>query len=314
MITMTRILRGCVLAFVFPFGFAAGAICGALAFAPVTPTRVGVRNLRSRLGAGPLSARVLLARVYFQYACYFTEIVVLWPLGLLENFGEAELGVFLRGVKERHSLPGNRGVMCLGAHFGNIEALGMALKWAYADAGLKPFYVLAKPSKSALLEGVFARMRQGRGFLVMSTGGPRFKDELRQTAASGFGLALLADQKPRKGGVFVPFFGTEAAFPEKGVTLGIEQGMAVVYVTHRRVGLGRFELVFSEGPNEHLLRNEVDGEAVSASDVERTLAAYAVWLEDTIRGTPWMWSWDYGKWSRRKDKASVEEGSVAQAS
>ena len=62
------------------------ALAFAFTFAPLSANAVGLANLRSRLGLKPWAARVVMAKVHLQYVCYFFELVVLWPLGLIRSW------------------------------------------------------------------------------------------------------------------------------------------------------------------------------------------------------------------------------------
>lgn len=276
----------------------------AITFLPLSANTVGRTNLRTQLGVKGSAARRILARVHQQYACYFLELVVLWPLGLLRTRGADAFGDVVQAIRARYALRDDQGIVCLGAHYGNIEALGDVMRTQFAARGLKPFCVLAKPSRYRWANALMELVRQKRGFLVLWTGGPHFAQEFDALVRSGNGIALLADQKPKKGGVFVRFFEQEAAFPDKGVNLALAQGMAFVHVTARRLGLGHFEMICEEGCNAH----HASGRA-TATEV---LTAYARWLEGVVRKEPGQWSWDYRKWSRKNTalQASTHGASV----
>lgn len=258
---------------------------------PLSANRVALANLRQQLGVHGIKARKILAQVHQQYACYFLELVFLWPLGLLRTQGAHTFGTLISQVRTQYALRDDQGIVMLGAHYANIEAVGDAMRQQFAAKGLKPFCVLAKPSRFPWINTLLEKVRQNRGFLVLWTGGPTFASEFEATMKSGKGLALLVDQKPKKGGVFVRFFEDEAAFPDKGVQLALRHGMAFVHVTMRRLSLGRFEMICEEGCNTHLTQKNTSPKEV--------FEAYAKWLEGVIRTEPGQWSWDYRKWSRK---------------
>ena len=145
-------------------------------------------------------------------------------------------------------------------------------------------------------------VRDKRGFLVLWTGRPAFQQELLDTAKTGYGLALLIDQKPAKDGLFVKFFQHKAAFPSRGVGIGVDAGMAFVHVTARRVSLGKFEMIFEEGWNGHLAGNflKTPDSPDLLFSTSQIVLSYAEWLEGVVRAYPGQWFWDYRKWSRKE--------------
>ncbi|MCA2960767.1 MAG: lysophospholipid acyltransferase family protein [Silvanigrellales bacterium] len=281
-----------------------------ITFLPLSANRVGMTNLRCQLGARGLAARKILAKVHQQYACYFIELIVLWPLGLLRTQDEDAFGRLVAEIRERYRLRDDQGIVMMAAHYGNIEALGFAMRRQFAKRGQKPFCVLAKPSRYAWANSLLELVREKRGFLVLWTGGPHFAQEFDELVKSGKGIALAIDQKPRKGGMFVRFFQEDAAFPDKGVRKGIGQGMVFVHATLRRLSLGRFQMICEEGCNSHHSQGNVKDAPIPVSDllVADVLGAYARWLEGVIREEPGQWSWDYRKWSRKNTPAQLSVG------
>ena len=286
----------------FPFVF---MFCLVLTFLPISASRVGIDNLRTQLKASFWQARSILAQVYLQYASYIFELVFMWPLGLIQTTNTAAFAQLLTDLVKKYNLTDNQGVLCLGAHFGNIEGLGLAMQESFLQAKLKPFYVLAKPSRFKWANSLMELVREKRGFLVLWTGRPAFQQELLNTAKTGYGLALLIDQKPAKDGLFVKFFEENAAFPSRGVGIGVDAGMAFVHVTARRISLGKFEMIFEEGWNGHLASSSLNSPV--STDVlfstSQIVLSYVEWLEGVVRAYPGQWFWDYRKWSRKEKSA-----------
>ena len=106
------------------------------------------------------------------------------------------------------------------------------------------------------------------------------------------------------------FFQEDAAFPGKGVSVALAQGMAFVHVTMRRLSLGHFQMICEEGCNTHHTQGIVNDSDAPVSDllIADVLGAYARWLEGVIREEPGQWSWDYRKWSRKNTPAHLSDG------
>ncbi len=285
-----------------------------LSFFPINASLVGIYNLKKQLQKSTWHSHILLAEVFLQYFYYCIELFILWPLGLIKIANIEEFAELIKLTHDKYKLGINQGIVSLGGHYGNIEILGHAMMDAYAMADVKPFYALAKPSKIKIINKIFEHVRQKRGFNVLWTGTKNFHESMINVAQSGFGLALLVDQKPPRDGIFIPFFTEKAAFPARGISIAVEARMAFVHVTAKRVGLGKFELIFSEGCNEHLVSEDLFSEgSIKAQNASKktessilipqctaVLTQYAIWLQNIIQCDPGQWFWDYRKWSRKE--------------
>lgn len=164
--------------------------------------------------------------------------------------------------------------------------------------------------------------RRAHRFHVLWTKNKELLRTMEKKVSEGHGLALLLDQKPSTGGMFIEFFGEFAAFPQKGIEVGVKGEMPVVYLAPQRIIPGRFRLHFAEGFNSHLipgiLVTELEGNspvrlnqifAPSPVETERhaqaVMAGFVGWLELIIRQQPAQWFWDYKKWSRTPQSSAV---------
>jgi lauroyl/myristoyl acyltransferase len=307
-----------------PFHALFFSIAIVMTFLPLFPTRVGMKNLRSKLGVSRVRAQYLLACVFFQYYLYILELLVIWPLGLLQQQNTPEFDSFLVSMRKKYQLNGKRGILMAGGHFCNIEGLGKSMRDAHEKQGCKHFYVLAQPSGSKIIQFLMDSFRRANRFHVLWT---KNKDLLRTMAkkvSEGHGLALLLDQKPSTGGMFLEFFGEFAAFPKKGIEVGVKAEMPVVYLAAQRILPGYFRLHFAEGFNSHLIPGisvtDLEGNSrvqlnrifePSAVDFERhsqaVMAGFVGWLELLVRQQPAQWFWDYKKWSRTPQLSASQQ-------
>ncbi len=264
-----------------------------ITFLPLSTNRRGMKNLTERLGFSRPKSRMVFAQVLAQYVYYFFELFVLWPCGLLKYRGSEKFGNTCLLIRSQFKIPNEVGLLCLGAHYANIEAVGLMMQREFTRVGLKPYVVLAKKSKIPIINWLFEFVRQKRGLEVLWTGGPEFKQKFNEILSTGKSLALINDQKQKQGGSFVEFFGKKANFADKGVTSAAQNQMGVVHVTVRRICLGYFEVLCEPGDCSHLETQEnVD---IATKNI---LNQFAKWLEEVIRKEPGQWSWDYNKWSR----------------
>jgi lauroyl/myristoyl acyltransferase len=292
-----------------------------VAIFPIFPTQIGAQNARERLGLNWFVSRLFIAGVFLNYAFYFVEAFLIWPLGMTVVTQKKQFEEFLIGIKTRYGKNTETGFLFVGAHYGNIEIGGQAVAQVLEEKFQSRCYFLAKPARFNFLTSFLEKYRSSRGIHHMWTDRKDLLKAMIAASRSGKSLAFLIDQKPAKGGLFVKFFGKFSAFPVAGLDVGIRAGMPVVHITAQRVFPGYARLIFAEGDNKHLTstnnetlvsgnssvsRNEYFDAQLSEKErrVAEIMSAYVGWLEGVIRSHPLQWAWDYKKWSREPQKDS----------
>ena len=266
------------------------ALCVFIAFSPLFPARTARENFRTRLGFKPALRVMATAATLFHYVLLLIEDFIFWPLGLItirDNAAarESVTGASLTAQQKKVALT------VLSAHFGNIEITAQCLN-SLLVAQVNPeqkLLALAKPGRWEWITRLLEWYRNLRGIEVLQTNRKDLPRAMLQALKSGRALALLVDQKPASAGFFVDFFGAQSAFPEGGVDICARMKSEFVFVTSRRLWPGFYTF---EG--RHFTAH-ADNDLNSAL----ILTSYARWLEAVIRISPWQWSWDYRKWSRK---------------
>lgn len=231
---------------------------------------------------------------------------------LLESFRDFALVLldtfwFSRDTKERVAKyvrfgPGADTVLrpkaqvCVTAHMGNWEVLGIA----FSFAGY-PLTSVAAPLDNEDLNRLFNRLREGSGQRVVSKHGAI--RTLLRTLKEGGKVALVLDQntKPADGGVFVEFFGMPVPVSSAAAALALRTGAEVCVGVCLPTPDGMYEtpppiLVETPGPGpseEERLREFT----------QRITHA----VEQTVRAHPGHWLWTYKRWKyvgpgRRRDE------------
>jgi KDO2-lipid IV(A) lauroyltransferase len=167
------------------------------------------------------------------------------------------------------------------AHMGNWEVCGLALALRGA-----PMLSVAAPLNNPFADAVLNRTRRLTGQKVASRRGA-VRAMLRELKSGGR-VGLLMDQNvtPRKGGVFVDFFGLPVPVSNAAATLSVRSNapiMVMMCVVDRR---GCYEL---QG-----CAPIVVGDA-GVPEAEATQAMTAD-IEKMIRKTPGQWFWMYKRW------------------
>jgi lauroyl/myristoyl acyltransferase len=262
-----------------------------LCLIPLFPTRNLRANVQNRLTLNKIQSLVFAFRVYANYMKYFFESLFILPLGCVEcaNFNEIAQKFKEYSLALPQNFP-NRGFVLLSAHFGHIESAGLLVSKALASNNLEPMFVLAQPSKNKMVQHVVEAYRKMAQLNVILTQRSQMVRTLLKSCKEGKNLGLLVDQKPRKDGIFISFFGKPAAFPSTGLSLCVREGLSPVYVVAERIAMGKFHI--------HLEKGRIPPSDKDALWVEQEMTHFANWLEKRIRAAPHQWFWDYRKWSR----------------
>ncbi|HEY5679471.1 MAG TPA: lysophospholipid acyltransferase family protein [Pseudomonadales bacterium] len=178
------------------------------------------------------------------------------------------------------AMASGRGVLLLGPHFGNWEALPLFLG-RYAVTGLYD-----PPRISALEKTVrAARERNGMRLLPIDARGLR---GVYQALSAGSAAGILPDQVPgRNAGVYAPFFGHPALTMTLAHRLIRRTRPVVLLVAARRVS-GGFRIEFHAAPPDIL-----------APDPETSAAAMNSAIESLVRTDPSQYQWEYKRFRRQ---------------
>lgn len=282
-------------------------------FIPIYPTRTALKNFKNQLGANQLKAHFLLVGVYLNYCYYIYEIYFLNFLGLALFKNLEECTEFIDQTSRKHNFQNGQvlGPVILGAHLSNFELLGFQVSRRLKNKFGIPVYALTKPSKSKIISRFWRWFRPLMGFHVIETNGSDLLIKMKSCALQGNSISLIADQKPKKDGLFLKFFGDFCAFPTRGLALLVELKMPVVFLGSRRIFPGYSEIYYCEENSAQYIDGKgnfipfqpaeicSDGSQPVENKVTTIMAAYAGWLESVIQKSLHQWFWDYKKWSRK---------------
>ena len=174
--------------------------------------------------------------------------------------------------------------ICLTAHLGNWEVLGMAF-----SARGYPLTSVAAPFENSSVDELFNTQRRRSGQRVISKHGAI--RQLLKTLRDGGKIAMLLDQNTRltDGGIFVPFFGLPVAVSSAAAMLWRKTGAEVYFGLCLPEPDGRYRVTpptridISQGPDHP--------DAVVAMT-----AAIARATEQAVRAHPGHWLWMYKRW------------------
>lgn len=176
--------------------------------------------------------------------------------------------------------------VCVTAHYGNWEVMGMAI-----TARGFPLHSVAKPLKNAAVDDLFIEARRRTGQQIIPRRGA--VRGMLKALLHGDKVALVLDQNTREqeGGKFYPFFGLPVLVSTAAAALAIKTkinifiGMMTPQLDGDYVGdFGKLIAVdaFVSDPFDH---------AVDALTLQVTRE-----LEDFLRARPDHWLWMYKRW------------------
>jgi Kdo2-lipid IVA lauroyltransferase/acyltransferase len=183
-------------------------------------------------------------------------------------------------VEER--LAAGKGVLLVGAHFGNWE-----IQPLFVSARM-PFSGLYKAPKRSDLDAAVTASRTRFGAKLIASGSPAMRKMLA-ALRRGEAIGVLADQQPKQGeGIFVPFFGQPALTMTLVNRLARRNGTPVVFASAERVA-GR----------GWAFRFQAADARIAADDPAKGIGVMHEWLESIIRTRPEQYLWSYKRFSLR---------------
>lgn len=176
--------------------------------------------------------------------------------------------------------------ICVTAHYGNWEILGMAITWR----GF-PLHSVAKPLKNEVVDRLFIEARHKTGQKIVKREGA-VRTLLRILQQNGK-IALVMDQNTRlyEGGIFFPFFGLPASFASTAAALALKTKTDIAMCMIRPGPNGIYQAHYcTETPVEPFLAMEP---AVATTALTRRIIEE---METFIRNEPEFWLWTYKRW------------------
>ncbi len=275
---------GLALGVIFPWPIisATGALLGRAAFHLLRIRRgVVMANLRLALGGEVSEAelRRIAGRCYAQAGRSYLEIFGMPTirrrrvLGRIDHEGLQHL---------RAARDSGKGVIFIGAHFGNPELLALAVLELDIDV-----HLLVGDLANDAVDAAMNDLRRRLGFVVEHRGmGLR---AVIKGLRRGGGIGVQGDQEARWHGITVPFFGRASLTHPGAAFLSLKTGAPLLPTYLLREGR-RFRVVF-EAP----LWPEGDA---TEEQVQDLTAAHTAVLEQVIRRHPDHWFWLHKRWKR----------------
>ena len=304
-----------------PIYICALILCFIFTFIPLYPVISTNKNLRYRLNLIGFKNRIFMTKVFMNYMLYLIEMIFFDSIRLSiatcpKNFNLVD---FLTKTKDFYSDKIPQGFTFLAGHVANIESHNLPIIEAYKKLNQGKVIGLAKPSRSPLINKIFVLHRVKKGVGMLWTNKDIFEN-MNKAIDNGDSLCLISDQKPKKNGTFISFFGRYAAFPTKGMEFCAEKKSIFIYAFAHRIIPGWSEVTFERAKNLHLIQTTIENNLsqdlyqnnilpadiykskikkdVEDKAIDIEMSYFVKWLEENIKKHPAQWCWDYRKWSR----------------
>jgi lauroyl/myristoyl acyltransferase len=177
---------------------------------------------------------------------------------------------------------------CIAAvgHFGNFELYVTLGQRSQGWQGATTYRGMNQPALDEIVQGM--REKSGCLFFERRTEARALKEALSN---GGVLLGLLADQRPGKGGVIVPFMGRECSTTAAPALFALRYEAPLFTMICYRIGLGRWRI---EVGDEIPLRDNGQQRSTGAimADVNRA-------FEAGVRRDPANWFWVHDRWKMR---------------
>ena len=235
--------------------------------------KVAIDNLHRAFPEKSLAeCKKIIKRTYCNFSKMAVEYLRFHKLNSAEiqrrvHFDNAEL------FKDAVAL--NKGVICVGGHFGNWEIMAAAIR----NLGY-PMVVIAADQRNTFVTNLFNRNRNHVKIEVVGRG-IAIRGIMKALHQRKF-VAILADQDAHKEGVFVEFLGRPASTAQGPAALALKTGAPLIMGTCIREKAGNHRVIL-----EHI---ETDGFSdFSQDNIFAVTQKYSRILEHYITQYPDHW-------------------------
>jgi len=198
------------------------------------------------------------------------------------------------------ALEKNRGILMLGAHFGNWELAAVAVSLV-----LKPAVITYRPLDSTTLDNLVLWVRSSSGNILIDK--KRAMRKMLRGLANNEIVATMIDQNMAwEEGVFVDFLGRPACTTNGLALLALHTDAPVVPGYIRRLENGKYRMVIKEEMAVIRTGNK-------DADILINTQNFTRFIEDTVREYPDQWFWIHQRWKTKPwqvAKMHVEKGAA----
>jgi KDO2-lipid IV(A) lauroyltransferase len=184
------------------------------------------------------------------------------------------------------AMAAGKGAVLVTGHIGNWELHGVGHGLLFG-----PIHVVARPLDNPDLDRRLCEMRTMAGNTVLYK--QRALARILRALRDGGGIAILIDQNVQPGdGIFVDYFGRQAATTTVAAALAVKTGCALVPCRTELLPDGRYRLTYAPAL-------EWSSSGDRAADIACLTQRLTRQIEDWVRETPEQWLWMHRRWKTR---------------
>jgi KDO2-lipid IV(A) lauroyltransferase len=195
--------------------------------------------------------------------------------------------VEVEGVEHcKKALEQNRGILMVGAHFGNWELAAIVFSLV-----IKPAVVIYRPLDNAILDNLVYTVRSSTGSTPLPKN--RAMRQMLRSLKRNEVIGILIDQNVAwQEGVFVDFFGRPACTNNGLALIAMHTEAPVIPAYIVRLENGKYRFVIKE--EIKLIRTGDEDK-----DILINTQNYTSFVEDIVRKYPDQWLWVHQRWKTK---------------
>lgn len=244
--------------------------------------KVTLENLKSTYGSKltPLEIEKIAKNCFKNLGISMVELV------RLGQFDQKEFlkNISVEGINHYHdAIKKGKGLVFIGAHFGNWELLGIAISLFFQKG-----YMVARRMDNAFIQARLQKFRTFTGNRVINKNDAFW--EMIRLLKKGELVCVLMDQNvARREGVFVPFLGRPAC---------TNKGLAMILLKTKTPMVPIFIVRQPDGTHRIVVKPEIPLVQTGnlKDDIRQNTANVNFAIEEIVRQYPEQWLWMHRRW------------------
>ena len=245
---------------------------------------ITIHNLRSAFPEKSADEIKTIAKGVYRTLGIITADFFEIPFLTKDNIGDL---VEVEGLENlTKALEKNRGILMLGAHFGNWELAAVAFSLV-----VKPAVIIYRTLDSTILEDLVLWVRSCTGNVLIDK--ERAMRQMLRSLKKNEILGILIDQNVAwQEGVFVDFFGQPACTTNGMALLALHTDAPVIPGYILRLENGKYRLVIKEEIQVVRTGDKDEDILINTQNFTRV-------IEDMVRQHPDQWLWIHQRWKTK---------------
>jgi KDO2-lipid IV(A) lauroyltransferase len=243
---------------------------------------VALENLKAAYGLKlPDAEMERIARACFMNLGISVVEMIRWKITDQKEFVK---NISVDGMEHyRNAVKKGRGLVFIGAHFGNWELLGIMISLLFQKG-----YLVARKLDNPYIHDKVEQIRSSAGNRVINKNDAFW--EMIKLLKKGELVGVLMDQNvDKREGVFVPFFGRPAC---------TNKGLAMIVLKTKTPMVPIFMVRQPDGRHRIIVKPEIPLVQTGnlKNDIRQNTAHINIAIEEMIRQYPEQWLWMHRRW------------------